>query len=370
MNINARVVAVFMSRKKGIPVNSSHFPFLSGAISVDDLDIGIASFGIKAGGAIQARMAIYQFIDGSMKFRHVISFNPETGNPIARPRATVGSRAIIEADRAMINWIKPLLFDDKTYDGGSYSWIDDPPVSIYDVDVEERRRIIGLSELTPNRGFFALERGIESSSEMVNRYISESGDLDKLISPQMFSLILSNLFEERGSPEGAQSISVPLADFRSMTVQKFSWGLRSQDGKFRDLRYGFLTFMNTVDRMIHKAASAALVSGTIKRSEKAFREEATEHLNSQKLDPLVFKKHYAAINSALQCLSRYQIDRDRGGIMMHGISHSSDAESENLMNGAFRDPTFLMARPIHSIQVLGDVNVPIEFPENGSPFFA
>jgi hypothetical protein len=354
-----RIVAAFMSRKDGIPVNQSHFPFLNGSISADDIDLGIGIFGFS-GGRAQSRVAIYQYIAGALVFRHVINLNSETGDPVIK------AKGLLEADRATINWIKPMMFDDRRFAPGAYSWTDDPPVSIDLVDADEKRRITGLAEFTPSRSFFAQEKTLDLAADDVCKNIFRTADLTRLVAPAKIQLALISSIPDHKDRPDISGVVFPLAEFKAAVTQRFVWGLRSKDGDFRELRYGFTNLMNVVDRMIAQGANKTLIGSTIRRSEVAFRDGAEKHLESQGLTKETKEIHSTAVRSALSALLVYSEDRttDGSGIRMLRASDSSKRDAPEL-----KTAPLLMIKPQHSIQVIESDNTSLQFPVEAADLF-
>lgn len=365
-----RAVVVFMSRRKGIPVNQSHFPFLNGAIPSSDLDIGVGIIGdVPKEDGVNARIGIYKFSGNEMKLHHVVELNPMTGNSIPRKNKAPGVKDILSFDRATVNWIKPLMFMDSVYPPGAYSWKDDPPVPIDQVDVEERRRITGLSSISPREDFFSLERTIDSASHMIDKFIDFSGMSSRPSRPQLFPLITTSTMRKIGRTQGIAAISVPKEVFRFMALQKMVQGLRSMQGGFLNIRYGFANLMATVNRMAGQSAQRVLVESTIKRASNALRQDAEEHINKQRLDPLKHKECMMNVNLAIECLLSFYQDRSSAGITVFGIS-SSDANVVNqLKEEVFNKPDFLMVRPINSIVTFESDDLSLNFPEDGANLF-
>lgn len=365
-----RAVIVFMSRRKGIPVSQSHFPFLNGAIPSSELDIGVGVIGdIPRGDGADARVGIYQFSGNEMRLHHVVDLNPRNGNPVPRKKKTPGVKDILCFDRATVNWMKPLMFMDNVYPPGLYSWRDDPPVPIDQVDVEERRRIVGLASIAPREDFFSMERTIESASHMIDKFIEFGGMASHPQKPQLFPLITTSTLRKIGRISGISAVSIPRDVFRSMSLQKMAQGLRSREGAFLGIRHGYANLQMTIDRMAAQSAQRILVESTIKRASNALRQDAEEHISRQRLDPLKHKECMASVDLAIECLLSFYVDRSPAGITAFGISSSDPAVVNELKEQVFNRPDFLMVRPSSSIIVVESNSLSLSFSEDGADIF-
>lgn len=368
----ARAVMALMSRRQGIILNKIHWPFMDGAISIDDLDVGVALFGVTPSGRPVARMGIYRYVGEALTFCHVINLDAQTGVPIVKKREVGGRtvRTLLEADRAMINWIKAPLFSE-AMPAGIYRWTDDPPVPLAQTDVDEQRRLRGLAEHTPKRDFFAAERTMEASTEMVDRYAAYVGESTGFIQPAIYPLVSYQAVHGLiGRQPGLAMVSVPQKDFRFMALQRLISGLRSQDGSAPELRAGFLSVFNLIDRMVSSKANISLMNSTVNRAVASLKQSIGEHLTRQNLPEDVLVRCQGKAFGALDCIGIFMRDRDANGNITVGSLGATDPESFEVAKkivGA--NPMFLMARSDAPIQVLDEYMTTGEFPVSGSEFF-
>jgi hypothetical protein len=354
-----------MSRKKGFPANQSHYPFLDGAIPSSELDVAVGFLGSSGASSLTVRIGIYQFTGNEMKLHHVVEINPNTGDPIPRHRREKGSPGVLAFDKATANWLKPLLILDNKYPVGEYRWVDDPPVPLSEVDADERRRITGLAHIAPREDFFAMERTIQASSEMVDRMIAHVSECGPPQMPGQIPIVMRRSIDVRGAgSQAVKEVQVPAPLFRAMITTKMIQGLRIRCGKFSEIRYSYASLLQAIDRMIGMGTQTALIESTLRRSSEDIRQKAEGHILSAKMDADLQKMCMKNVDLALAGATAFLRDR-QGGTIAAFMPAGEPSGSPPV----FERPDFLLVKPHRSVQVLESHNMSFSFPEEGRDLF-
>lgn len=340
-----------MGRRSGVPVNRNSHRLMDGAVSTDDLDIGVGIFGTDKESKLVARMAIYQYKDGIPTFRHVISFDLKTGKPLKRLSFVGGApRSILESDMAMANWMRPLLFDPKITPG-AYRWKLAPRAPLSELDPEEVREADANLQFTHPRWFFGQERTGESVSSMFQDYIQLDRPIGEIKFPEPQALVV-----RPGAKGCDRDVFVARQGVRTFCVQKYLAGLFSRKGGYRDLQDALLNALKTIDRL--EQESSPILSASVARFEQSLKTGAVGHLKKH-CPPEEMDRSVREIDSALALLRVYSLS-ERGA---HGVVVPEGKQPP--AGSAF----ISVVRPEFSIQCLDLEGIESHFPTNAKEVF-
>jgi hypothetical protein len=346
---------VFMGRSDGVPVNRNTHRILDGSASTDDLDVGVGVFGTDAQSSLAARMAIYQYQEGRLEFRYVINFDLKTGMPMKRlPPGGGAPRALLEADRAMCNWMRPLLFDDNVKSGG-YRWKTAPRVPLAQLDPEERREADADKEFGHPRWFYSQERKTSSAFSMFQDNLVMDHIIDQMAMPEVQKLIIP----VGGGIQGPDSIEIPAKMLRRICVQRFLSGLYSRSGGYFDLKDAILRALSTIDRMLLDSSNP-IANMSASRYAETMLASAEDHLKSVRVPSTLVSTCMESIISAVNLIKIYT---SISGSCAHALVVPSD---KVVPSGA---AVMTVIRPELSVQVLDGVPVESFFPKDGSELF-
>lgn len=346
---------VFMGRSDGVPANRNTHRIMDGSVSTDDLDVGVGVFGTDAQSSLAARMAIYQYQEGRLEFRYVINFDLKTGMPMRRlPPGGGAPRALLEADRAMSNWMRPLLFDDSVKSGG-YRWKTAPRVPIAQLDPEERREADAERGYARPRWFYSQERKTPSTFSMFKDSLVMDRIIDQMVAPGVQKLIIPS----GGGFQNPDSIEIPSKMLRRICVQRFLSGLYSRTGGYFDLKDAILRALSTIDRMlIESSHSIANVSAS--KYADTMLAGAEDHLKSVKAPEALVPACMESVASAMSLIRTYA---SLSGASAHAVAVPPD---KVVPSGA---AVMRVVRPELSVQVLDGVPFESFFPKNGDELF-
>lgn len=353
--ISARVALVCMSRRGGIPVNRLNHHVLDGGISVDDLDIGVGMYGSDESAHLQARLGIYQFVMGRLVFRHAITFDHATG--FAKKRLVQGgTRELLQADCAMVNWIRPLLFNQAIHQG-AYRWKSAPRVPWAELDQESRREFEGSLAYSRPREFFSLERRTGVLFEMFGKHLEASGALDRIDVPEV--RVISCM--PGGSLVGdGDAITVSPQDLRRMVMHQFASGLKSQMNDFHLHCGAMARAFQTIKRMVDGQSPGVMIRSSVHRFSESLLHGAEQHLARQKLEAGEKTGRMEMIHSAIRGLERFSTSGSSPVITM-----TLQKKREHLEGSIFFD----VVRPSFPVQLLEGVRIDSHLPEDGEKLF-
>lgn len=351
--MSCRVAAVFMSRRGGMPVNRLNHPVLDGAISVDDLDVGVGIFGASEQADLRARLGIYQFDLGKLVFRHAISFDSMTGFARKRLVGSGNPRELLQADCAMVNWIRPLLFFSELPPGG-FLWKPAPRVPWEELDPESHREYEDNLEFSRSREFFGSSRRSDALLEMFNRYVEHSGDISALEFPEKKTIAVM----PNGSPAGTgDSVDVPLEEVRRMAMFRFAAGLKVRKGNFHDHCGAFARAFRIIGQMVKTGSSMTSIS--VKRFFGSVVQGGEAHLEKIGLEQAEIELRMKMVRSAAGALELLASAGKSLTVPMRIQTKECPVDAV----------AFDMVRPKNSVQLVEKESADSHFPEEGEKFF-
>lgn len=340
-----------MGRSSGVPINRSTNEIMDGAVSTDDLDVGVGVFGKDLHSPLVSRMAIYQHRKAKLEFRHVINFDRKSGAPMKRiPPGGGAPRRLLEADMAMANWMRALLFDDRIVSGG-YRWKKAPQVPLSELDPEQLREADGERQFARPRWFFSQERREEAVFAMFQDNLELEKPIDRLEIPLTQKLIIP----PGGGVKAADSIEIPRRILRRLCVQRFLNKLYSRGGDYSGLKDAVLRAMSSIDRLVvDSTRSVANVSA--KRYTDTLRFGAEKHLEKSGAPPEAVEEGLESIGCAISMIQSYAALGDSPAFAWVVPEDKALPEGTAFVR---------VVRPSLSVQILDGVSVESHFPQDG-----
>lgn len=344
-----------MSRRRGIPVNFVNHRVCGGAVSTDDLDVGVGVFGVDDGGALVSRIGIYHYRNGRLKFRHKISMDCATCRPRRRLRLKGPPVELLESDRAMVNWISAMLFCGEI-SPGAYRWAKDPmPGEV--LNNEQIRELDGEAEHTRGRLFFSAERHQAALGDFFSKHLRRESPLENFVAPEVFRL---NASADAAMPDDkGESVVVRSEDLRALVSHQFAGGLRSRTGRFRECQEGLSRAFGTLEMLVRRHDNRVMAEGSAARFCATLQASAEAHLAQQTMDEVDRKFCLDQVGQALLGLRLFARVLPGSCIM-----HLSPKVIPGLSLISLE-----VARPVFSAQLLEGSAIDSHFPEDGSELF-
>lgn len=373
--VPCRAVSVVLSRNRGTPISTSIAPALGGVLPCEEALLGMGLFGMTNMGRPFARVGIYNFEPNGPVFKFAVNFNTDDGSPVFKPERGT-HRSLSEAEMCLVNWVQGALFEAELGDGDYHMKVDRPNAA-GEPDLDEARDIQKMCRTLPGREAFAAERRLESAVELFREHLERKEDAptrQMMKVPERIPLISPDQVPSYLVKDGQLALpiyeaSVAPKAFVSFAVNRFSSGLRSQTGQYREIKAGFIKAFNVADALLKKG-NTKLTAGMMERSIASIQAAAKAHVAT--LDRKRFKIEEVAksITASLESLRTYYTHRhpDMAVKMYSPGSPSPDSATQQKVAELFRNPMFTAVHAV-PVQIFSDYWSTGEFPFYGAELF-
>lgn len=302
---NCRAVTCLMTRNKGIPVSKTVAGTDVHAMANEEALMGVGILGARPDGQAFARVGIYGFEDGRPRLRFPLDFNMRDGAPVMR--AEKNGRRISEPEKALTNWVQAGLFDISKPDGDYYLQVDAINAPAHESGFAAEVVKDAVRGTFPERRIFAEASEIEASTAMFDRYMQHRDEEfpPNFMAPQRTSLLSPEQVSEGEVIEIHQNL------FRSLAINRFSGGLRSQTPEFEAIRKAFIHSLNEADRTL--GYRPVVVKAKLDASYGDLFSKSKQHIGSLGLQAQELQRRVSAITMGLQALRAYYLQRTEKG---------------------------------------------------------